>query len=335
MFAFATLVVVSAVVFGSVAATDNKKAPPVKADVAQQALALDKAVMADILKSQQDARKRKLKMGTSRTGGVECIDGCVFFGGLQGKTATGMFADLKQKLTRSPKATDAFAQRISVITKQSYTDKRRIGNAEKFKDDLMVVFRFFHEAKPSLKVLKKGTRVVNSMVDRTGTVVTFNDRLKRNRQVLAIVSRDGKKLDVFTSCSNFLGSIPGRQRRVVPPQREFKCQNVALNQICGTPSSGPEQQPVGTNTCCDTAPTTGYPEDGAEQNIGTQPVCSNNCSSQPPTGTNSGGGAGTAPGGTSDESGGTTTGSGQGTTDVEGTEGSGPTTAPSSDPGEP
>lgn len=151
----------------------------------------------------------------------------------------------------------------------------------------------------------------------------FTGKITGDRRATKFVLADGTVFWVLHRCANVV--TVSKPPPVIP--QPVKCPDQG---ICGTPSSGPEQQPVQSNPCCNTGPTSGYTRGNAEQVVGTQPRCSD-CYNRTPSGTDSGGGAGSAPPGTD----GTTSGTNEGTTDVEGSEGSGETSGTDSDPGEP
>lgn len=122
------------------------------------------------------------------------------------------------------------------------------------------------------------------------------------------------------------------------PRVPKKCPNggatVPGRKPCGTPDSGPDYQPPQSNPPGSTAGTPGYTPDNAEKVTEAQPTSTSSGTDCGLYGCNTGGGAGTAPSGsTTSSSGDTTTGTDAGTTDPQLTEGSGQTS--SGDPGIP
>jgi hypothetical protein len=122
------------------------------------------------------------------------------------------------------------------------------------------------------------------------------------------------------------GPTEQKPKQPTTPARTPKCQAHPFPQICGTPDSGPEQQPVGEHP---QAPTPGYPGRGhLEQVTASQPVGSPNPRRpipRTPAGRNSGSAHGAPAGG--DVSTGEVNHDAQGTSAPEQTEGSGQTSS--------
>ncbi len=228
------------------------------------------------------AHQRGLKPGPANKGGVDCVDGCVLFNGLVGNGAQAKFQDLQDKLVLSPKATDYLARKVKELYDQPYTDRRAVGNQQKLASDLAIVFGYFAGATVSLGEMPKGTLVWNTVIDgKSGKLVQFKDRLKHSREYLSI-RKDGKEIKVFTTCGNGVSEIPIPSVPKVPPrpQREFvKCPHPG---ICGSPTSGREQ-----NRRRDPGRTSDYERGTAEQpQPGHNPGDCTDCS---PGGSGSGG----------------------------------------------
>lgn len=306
------------------------------------------------------ATQGNLQSGPETAGGVDCVDGCVLFRGLVGANATEKLQDLEAKLTRSPTAADYLAHYV----KQQYAQPYNVTatGVDKHVQDLMIIFGYINGADVSLQVMPKGTQVMNS-VQKNGQIIQFPYVLPKDREFLSI-KKDGHEVKVFTTCGNGISSapIPGIPTVAkTPPQREFipvphqpnrppterhippppgppptvpttpttapKCPDA--NSICGTPTSGPEQQPVNSNPCCDTGTTPGYTPGSAEDNHKKQQDAHNNQDPYQPTpnGQSASGGGGTSPSGQSSGPDGNQTGGSAGTSSPDNTNGSGQTSS--------
>lgn len=290
-------------------------------------------ILADIKRSQEEAKSRGYEAGTEDIGGVDCIDACVFFNGLIGETAADKLTDLKAKLVLSPGGSDYAAHYVRRLYDQPYEVAGTIGDPDKQVQDLMIAFGYFYGADSSLGTLPKGTKVINSVRDKdTGLIREFEQVLQKDRATL-FIRKDGKEFRVFTTCGNGAAPFKVLPAPLVPerPQREFKCppgSGLPGGPACGSSLSGPEQQMHRS----DQVPTPGYVPGNAETVVSQQSTPTNPYSPNPIYGSDSGSTSG-APAGQTTGSGGTEQGTSAGTDNPESTEGSGSTN--SGDPGEP
>lgn len=214
-------------------------------------------VAAQIAAADKAARKRGYQAGPQTPAnphGVDCLDGCVMFGGLKGNNAAEVFTDLQAKLTRSPRASDFAARVVSQCPGYpAYKDTRPIDNAGKFQDDLNIVFGFFVGAHAQLMVTPKGTMVWNS-VDTPKGIIQFQQVLTRDRQTL-VITKGKCSFEVFTTCGNGITpqrvtSVPATSKPPVQinfprkncPGRDPNPQDDSVT--CGTKLSGPDQTKV-------------------------------------------------------------------------------------------